>query len=149
MASQNQSYSVVEEIIEFFNKSKAAQSCCDAKAQEIVGGVATPVAVQGVCSYSVYAGPKHEFVVQFRLKSLGLNMDTSTLAYNIYGPLVPTASYHGEIGDDVDDREALSIYVMSRIDGISHLDFILAHNLPENSPEYSLWRENLIGDFAR
>ena len=78
-------------------------------------------------------------------------MDTSTssLAYGIYGPLVPTASYHGEIGDDVDDRESLSIYVTSRVDGISHLDLNIAHNLPESSPEYSLWRENLIGDFAR
>jgi hypothetical protein len=38
--------------------------------------------------------------------------------------------------------------VMSRVKGISHLDFILAHNFPEGSLEYCTWRENLISDIA-
>ena len=110
----------------------------------------TPIAVQGVCSYSVYAGPNQECVVQFRLKSLGLKTEITNLASDIYGSLVPSVSYYGQIGEnDVSGKEPLSIYVMSRVKGISHLDFILAHNLPENSHEYFIWRENLISDIAR
>lgn len=145
-----QEYSVDEEIRCFFRKTSATRSSCDARAQELVGGTVTPITVQGVCSYTVYAGPNHEFVVQFRLKCLGLNTELSTLACNIYGSLVPSASFHGQIGaDDIDGKEPLSVYVMNRVKGVSHLDFILAHNYPENSPEYCMWRENLISDIAR
>lgn len=149
MSSENQEYSVDQEIIYFFQKSSTDRSSCDDRAQKLVGGTVTPVAVQGVCSYSVYAGPNHEYVVQFRLRSLGLKTEITNIASNVYGSLVPSVSYHGQIGDDVSGKEPLSVYVMSRVKGISHLDFILAHNLPENSPEYFTWRENLVSDIAR
>lgn len=115
-----------------------------------MGGTVTPIAVQGVCSYSVYAGPNHEHVVQFRLRSLRLKTGIANIASNLYGSLVPSVSYHGQIGgDDVNGKELLSVYVMSRVKGISYLDIILAHNLPENSPEYFTWRQNPISDVAR
>ncbi|KAM4054655.1 phosphotransferase enzyme family protein [Hirsutella rhossiliensis] len=38
---------------------------------------------------------------------------------------------------------------MSRIKGVSHLDFILAHDLPDNSPENSAGRQRLMMDVAR
>ncbi|EQL28895.1 hypothetical protein RJZ56_006847 [Blastomyces dermatitidis] len=41
------------------------------RVKEHLGGD-IPVAVQGVCSYTVYAGPKSDFVAQFRLKFLQL-----------------------------------------------------------------------------
>lgn len=73
-----------------------------------------------------------------------------TLVNTVYGSLVPAISYHGQIGeDDVDGKEPLSVYVMGRVDGISHLDFVLAHDLPRNSPEYFTWRKTLISDIAR
>lgn len=150
MSSEKQMYSVDGEIISSFEKASATRSDCDARTQDLVGGTVTPVAVQGTCSYSVYAGPNNEFVVQFRLKSLVLKTEMTTLVNTVYGSLVPSVSYHGQIGeDDVHGKEPLSVCVMSRVNGISHLDFLLAHDLPNNSPEYFTWRENLISDIAR
>ena len=82
-------------------------------------GKLVPVTVQGNCSYSVYARPEFEFVVQFRLKSLMLKSEIMTLAREIYGFLAPK---HEQLGED--GKEPLFIYVMNRIPGISYLDFI-------------------------
>lgn len=150
MSPEYEVYSVDQEIVNFFQKTSTDRSSCDDRAQSLVGGTVTPVAVQGVCSYSVYAGPSHEYVVQFRLRSLGLKPEIGNIASNIYGSLVPSVSSHGQIGEDqVDGKEPLLFYVMSRVKGISHLDLILEHSLPENSPEFCTWRENLIFDIAR
>jgi hypothetical protein len=98
----------------------------------------------------VYAGPRDDFVVQIRLKSLELRADTARLTREIYGSLAPRVSFEGQIGEDIDGKEPLYIYVMSRVRGVSHLDFILAWgDLPRNSPENFAWRKNLIADVAR
>jgi len=151
MTSTVQEYSVDQEIIDFFRKTTATRSECDAAAKDLVGGDVIPVDVQGVCSYTVYAGPKQEFVVQFRLRSLSLKPETAALAREIHGDLTPEISFKGQIGADFDvnGREPLNIYVMTRIKGVSRLDFILAHEEPENSLEYFSWRKTLITDVAR
>lgn len=83
-------------------------------------------------------------------KVLGLKPEIVNIASNTYRSLVPFASYHGQIGGDyISGKEPLLVYVMGRVKGISHLDFILEHSLPENSPEFCTWRENLISDIAR
>lgn len=67
----------------------------------------------------------------------------TTLVNTVYGTLVPPVPYHGQISeDDVDGKEPLSLYVMSRVNGIGHLGFLLAHDLPNNSPEYFTRRAN-------
>ncbi|KAJ5709144.1 hypothetical protein N7493_010478 [Penicillium malachiteum] len=74
-----------------------------------------------------------------------------TLARDVYGSLVPSATFHGRIGDSKDGaggKEQLLVYVMSRVKAISHLDFILAHNLPSDSVDFCMWRQNLIADIA-
>lgn len=148
--SSNLEYSVDQEIADFFQKTTASRSSCDTFARENLGGNIVPVAVQGVCSYSVYAGPNAEFVVQFRLRSLQHSLESTYLARAIYGHLAPLVTFRGQIGEDVEGREPLQAYVMNRIGGISYLDFILAHRyVPENSPEFSKWRRNLIIDIAR
>ncbi|KAI1123160.1 hypothetical protein F5Y10DRAFT_252364 [Nemania abortiva] len=151
MASINQEYSVDLEIALFFGQTSATQPQCDASAKQLIGGNVVPVAVQGVCSYTVYAGQNQEFVVQFRLKSLSLNLETVTLARKIYGSLAPDVSFHGQLGGETggNGKEPLYIYVMTRIPGISHLDFILSHDVPENSPEWFTWRDSLLTDMAR
>lgn len=120
---------------------------CDTKAVELAGGNAVPVDVQGACSYSVYAGPDLEYVVQFRLKSLALATKVTSLATEIYGSFVPKVTFEGKVGDD--EKEPLYVYLMSRMRGMTHLDFILAHGFPENSPDNLVWRQNLIGDIAQ
>ena len=144
-------YEVEQEIVAFFEKTTTTRSACDKYASEHLGGNITPVAVQGVCSYTVYAGPNAESVVQYRLKSLALNMEIMDLVNAIYGTLAPQISFEGQIGEDHQSKEPLYIYVMNRMAGVSHLDFILAHNsdVPENSPEFSCWRQNLVADNAK
>ncbi|KAL7810802.1 hypothetical protein V8C44DRAFT_365449 [Trichoderma aethiopicum] len=142
-------YSKDAEIASFFAKTSANRSACDTRARELAGGSVVPIEVQGVCSYSVYAGPDLEFVVQFRLKSLYLKTETSILARQIYGTLAPKVSFEGQIGDDIDGKEPLYVYLMSRIRGITHLDFVLAHGFPENSQENFARRKSFMADVAR
>ncbi|KAF9766949.1 hypothetical protein IL306_000545 [Fusarium sp. DS 682] len=142
-------YSVEDEISNFFAKTSASRPDCDARAEELVGGMATPVNVQGNCSYSVYAGPCLDYVVQFRLKSLKLDMKIASLASQVYGSLAPTVSFEGQVGDESKDKEPLYVYVMSRMKGMTHLDFILAHDCPDNSPETFAQRLRLMADVAR
>ncbi|KAF2834336.1 hypothetical protein M501DRAFT_1009753 [Patellaria atrata CBS 101060] len=132
MASQEQEYSVDQEIAEFFLKTTATRLACDTRAEEPVGGNKIPY--KTCVATPVWCGPDSEFVVQFRLKSLELKSETASLAHTIYG----------QLGESTDGKEAIFINVMGRVQGISHLDFILAHNLPENSSKYCIWRNNLI-----
>lgn len=151
MTTSDLAYSVDQEIADFFEKTAATRSACDNFARERLGGNVVPVAVQGVCSYTVYAGPNAEFVVQFRLASLQLSMDIANLARSIYGHFAPHVTFLGQIGEVIESKESLYIYVMSRVRGISYLDFILAHNshVPENSSQFSSWRRNLVTDIAK
>lgn len=68
MDSEHQQYSVDDEIAAFFSKTAVTRHTCDGLAKDLVGGdQVVPVAVQGVCSYTVYAGPGLDHVVQFCL----------------------------------------------------------------------------------
>jgi len=94
-------YSLDVAIAEFFSQTSASREACDTnKAKDLVGGKVVPVTVQGNCSYSVYAGPEFDFVVQFRPKSLILKSEIVALAREIYGSLAPNTSFHGQLGED-------------------------------------------------
>lgn len=147
MATTYEEYSVASEIEAFFKKTSATRAVCDTRAIELAGGNAVPVDVQGACSYSVYAGPELEYVVQFRLESLALRTKVTSLATEIYGSLVPKVTFEGKVGDG--EKEPLYVYLMSRMRGMTHLDFILAHGFPENTSSNLVWRQNLIGDIAQ
>ncbi|KAI1127609.1 hypothetical protein F5Y10DRAFT_292660 [Nemania abortiva] len=140
-------YSLDIEIKAFFKKTTVLRVACDDRARELAGGNVVPVDIQGACSYTVFAGPHLDFVVQFRLGSLALKPDVASLATKVYGSLAPKVSFEGKIGDD--KTEPLHIYLMSRLRGMTHLDFVLAHGFPEHSPDNLSWRMNLIGDIAR
>jgi hypothetical protein len=130
-------YPLVNTIAEFFSQTSASRELCDTEAKDLVGGEVVPVAVQGKCSYSFYAGPEFDFLVQFRLKSLMLKSEIATLAREVYGSLAPNASFHGQFGED--GKEPLFVYGMNRIHGISYLNFALANGCPENSDENFIW----------
>lgn len=140
-------YSLDIAIAGIFSQTSATREACDTKARDLVGGKVVPVDVQGNCSYSVYAGPEIEFVVQFRLQSLKLESEIVTRAREIYGSLTPNASFYGQVGED--GGEPVFIYVMNRIPGISYLDFVIANGFPENSHENFVWRKTLMSDVAR
>ena len=157
MTPPHEEYFLSNTIHKFFTQTSTTRSACDAKALELVHGgtEVIPVAIQGVCSYTVYAGPKLEHVVQFRLKSLELTPETANLASRIYGCLVPSVEFCGLLGENNDNvktdkkKKPLLIYVMDRMRGISHLDFILANGYPENSEANFAARRNLMTDIAR
>lgn len=86
MGSEHQQYAVDDEIAVFFSKTPVTRETCDSLAKDLVGGdQVVPVAIQGACSYTVYAGQDLDYVVQFRLKSLGLKAETAALARRIFG----------------------------------------------------------------
>ncbi|KAM0271144.1 hypothetical protein ACHAQH_009176 [Verticillium albo-atrum] len=152
MGSKNQQYDVEDEIAAFFSKTSIPRESCDALARELVDGdQVVPVAVQGACSYTVYAGPGLGHVVQFRLKTLGLKAETAALARLVFDTLAPDVSFKQQLGEDctTTGREPLLVYVMTRIRGISCLDFKRFHRFPENSPERKACRKNLTQDVAR
>jgi hypothetical protein len=138
--SASEEYSREAAIAEFFNQTCATRASCDSKALYLVGGEIVPVEVQGVCSYTVYAGPQLKYVVQFRLKSLKLDTKTATLATEIYGSLSPTVKFHGELrSEGVEARkEPLLVYVMDRMRGLSHLDFVLKYGFRKILSQTSL-----------
>ncbi|CAH0050177.1 unnamed protein product [Clonostachys solani] len=142
-------YSAETTINNFFIKTSATRAECEARAAELTGGKAIPVTIQGDSSYTVYAGPELEHVVQFRPKSLELRTATSALASKIYGTLAPTVAFKGQIGDEAAGKEPLYIYVMNRIKGVSYLDFILASENHENSLAAFAARKNLITSIAK
>ncbi|KAL4916689.1 hypothetical protein BDW62DRAFT_211806 [Aspergillus aurantiobrunneus] len=151
MATSDMEYSVESEIHEFFKKVSTTRSACETYAREHVGGEIVPVAVQGVFSYTVYAGPHGKPVAQFCLKSLELKMETASLARAVYGHYAPRVEFVGQLGEEEEGKEPLYIYVMDRIQGISYLDFILAHSavIPESSPGFFPWRKNIITDIVK
>ncbi|KAJ5684638.1 uncharacterized protein N7477_000983 [Penicillium maclennaniae] len=70
MATSDMNYEVEQEIVAFFEKTKTTRLACDD--------------YTSVCTYIDYAGPNAEFVVQYRLKSLALNIDIVNLAKAYY-----------------------------------------------------------------
>jgi hypothetical protein len=156
----DQNYDAEQDIAAFFTKTTATRSACDLRARELVDGELQLVPIQGACSYTLYAGPKPGTssepgtgsVIQFRLKSLALPSKTVKLAREVYGKLAPKVveleSHIGEDDDDDDGREALIVYLMPRMEGITRLDFVLAYGYPEDSPKICGARLALIKDVA-
>jgi hypothetical protein len=149
MTSTYPEYSADAEIEAFFKKTSATRAACDARARELVGNDVAPVDIQGVCSYSVYAGPELEYVVQFRLESLALKNQVISQVNEVYGSLAPKVSFEGKVGERGGNGEPLYVYLMTRVRGVTHLDFVLAHNIPKNAPENVAWRKTIIGDIAQ
>lgn len=177
----DQNYNVEQEICDFFStKTRVLRNSCDEFAKKLIVEKSTSgstntstntstststvrlkiVPTQGVCSYTVYAGTSSnsnsstlDWVVQFRLKSLALPMETMERARRVYGGLVPEVRFRGEMGGDIgggddDGRENLMVYVMPRMRGISRLEYILAHGFPEDGEKICEARERLVGDVA-
>jgi len=148
-------YTLENALASFFSKTSASRSQCDDKARELAGGEVVAIAVQGCSSYTVYVGESQEYVVQFRLRSLALKLETAELARKIHGSFVPEITFSGELGTDGNDgrdeqvpmKEPLLVYLISRVPGMTYLDFRLAHD--QDSPEAPTWRRNAMEGVAR
>lgn len=80
MAANDVAYSVEQEIDDFSKKTSATRTACDNYAKEHLGGNVIPMAVRGVCSYTLPARPNAESVVQFHLRPFQLKRETANLA---------------------------------------------------------------------
>lgn len=140
-------YSLDAAIEKIFESTSSTRDACDERAASLVGGKITAVPIQGNCSYTVYGGPEDEFVVQFRLEQLPLNLETATLAHQVHGKSAPLTTYHGLLGDP-NDRPVF-VYTLSRIPGVNYLEFHLADENDENSEEATVIRKTLVEDLAR
>jgi len=111
-------YSADRAIDDFFNSSTTATRLqCDQFAISRAGGVSTPLKMQGVCSYTVAAGPSKSKIFQFREENSVLNMDHLTLAKATHPDFVASCKYHGTIGDS----RPLYVYEMETLFGISQI----------------------------
>ncbi|PYI01929.1 hypothetical protein BO78DRAFT_378106, partial [Aspergillus sclerotiicarbonarius CBS 121057] len=146
-------YSVDQEIDNFFAQTTADRTACDDFAQARLGGHVNPVPIQGTCSYTVYVGRNNEYVAQFRLASSKLDLYMTNLARTIYRNSAPNITYNEQIGESTttEAKQPLHVYIMTRIQGISYLEFILKHSgqFSENSTEFSFWRRNYVIDIAK
>ena len=106
-------YSLAIAIAQSCSQTSATREVCDTKTKDLVWGNVIPVNVQSSCSYSVYVGPEYENVVQFRLASLILEPETIALVRELYGSLVPSASFHGQLGEE--GENLLFVYCMNQI----------------------------------
>ncbi len=140
-------YSLDIFIAKFFTRTSATREACDEKAASLIEGNIIPVSIQESCSYIVYNETHFEFVVQFRLQSLSLNLKITALARKIHGNLAPTTAYYEQLGDT--SQETALVYFLGRISGISYLEFCLANNYVENSEENLALRADLMVDLAR
>lgn len=61
------------------------------------------------------------------------------------------SKYHlrGPDGDDAGAKEPVYVNIMTRVLGVSHLDFILARGISENAPKWFVWRTKLVTDIAK
>ena len=59
------------------------------------------------------------------------------MAYRICREFVPESLIKGQLGDETDDlgKESLLVYVVPRVQGITHPDLILALGFLEDAPE--------------
>ncbi len=73
------------------------------------------------------------------------------LALQVYGHFTPVVSFKQHLGYEShpDGKEQLLVYVMTRMRGISRLDFVLTYGFPEHSHDNLVRRENLVRDMAR
>jgi hypothetical protein len=111
-------YSLDSAIDEFFNSSTTVtRQQCDAFAISRAGGVSTALQMQGVCSYTVAAGPNKSKLFQFRDENSAIDMDSITLAKAIHPDFVASCKYLGTLGDS----RPVYIYEMDHLPGTAHI----------------------------
>ncbi|KAJ5380561.1 uncharacterized protein N7496_002989, partial [Penicillium cataractarum] len=133
-------YSPDGAIDEFFNSNTTVtRQQCDEFAISRAGGVSTALQMQGVCSYTVAAGPNNKSkLFQFRDEDSIINMGNISLAKAIHPEFVASCQYLGTLGD----TRPVYIYEMEYLPGTAH---IMARIPSENMSR----QRNTIKDFAR
>ncbi len=110
-------YNLDDDIATFFSGKSATRQQCDQFASKLFGDPIEPVAVQGVCSYTVVAGG-HK-IIQFREETSLLDMEVLAFAQEVHGEFVAGCRELGWIGQAETSR--LAIYEMDRLPGDNYI----------------------------
>ncbi|KAJ5722338.1 hypothetical protein N7488_000373 [Penicillium malachiteum] len=112
-------YSLDGTIDEFFHaKTTATRKQCDDFVISRVGGAPSHVEIQGVCSYTVTAGPDQSKIVQFRDEHSAIDTNNLILAKTVHPEFVAGCQYLGTIGNN---GRPVHIYEMDKLPGIAHI----------------------------
>jgi hypothetical protein len=126
-------------IDEFFNSiTTVTRQQCDEFAISRAGGVSSALQMQGVCSYTVTAGPNKTKLFQFRDENSTIDMGKIVIAKAVHPEFVTSCKYLGTMGDS----RPVYIYEMEYLPGTAH---IMARIPLDDMPR----QHNTIKDFAR
>lgn len=132
-------YSLDGTIDDFFSSNTAvARQQCDYFAISRAGGVSTPLQMQGVCSYTVTAGPNKSRLFQFRDNDSTIDIGNIRLVKAVHPEFVASCKYLGTIGDS----RPLHMYEMENLTGTAH---IMARIPPDDMSR----QRNTMKDLAR
>ena len=132
-------YNLESAINDFFSSNTTTtRKQCDDFAIARAGGVSTPLQMQGVCSYTVAAGPDKSKIFQFRDEDSTIDIGNISLAKAIHSEFVASCNYLGTLGD----LRLLHIYEMETLPGSTH---IMARIPPDDISRHG----NTIKDLAR
>lgn len=140
-------YSLDIFIVEFFTRTSVTREACDEKAAFLIKNNIISVSIQESCSYIVYDKTRFEFVVQFRLQSLSLNLKIMILARKIHDNLASIIAYYEQLEDT--SQETALVYFLDRISDISYLEFCLTNNYVKNSEENLVLQADLMMNLAQ
>lgn len=142
------------DITNFFTQTSVPrQTCDDWLRRRFRQGNFAPIPEQGRNSYSVHVGQDQELVVQFRLKTLPLDMDAINSAQRVYGDKVPVVMLEAQLGEDggENSKPPLLVYSVDGVRGTRYSSFLQNRGEPMLSSREmnAACRRNLTRDFAR
>lgn len=159
-----------ENIKTFFDRHQSvSRHDCITEALRIAGGHhAEESHIQGAWSYTLFAGPQLNIVVQFRPPSTSQALPIGKIAKacEIHNsrdetPLVARVEFKGLIGYssevveiapdefEIEEEPGLAVYVMDRLPGVTHAEFLQVSGHAHNSDEARSARQTFLVDFAR
>lgn len=159
-----------ENIKTFFARHRSVtRQDCIVEALRIAGGHHVEEShIQGAWSYTLFAGPQLNTVVQFRPPSTSQALPIGKIAkaceiHNLQDetPLVARVEFKGLIGYsselvevadgeyEVEEEPGLAVYVMDRMPGMTHAEFLQVSGNAHNSEEARMTRHTFVIDFAR
>lgn len=139
------------DIANFFVLAGVTRQTCDDWLRRFQGGIFTPLPEQGNSSYSVYVGQDQEYTVQFRLKSLPLDVDAINLAQRVYGARVPVVVLEAQLGHDGGEKPPVLVYSIDCVRGTPYSSFLWHRHDPmlTSREMNAACRRNLTRDFAQ
>jgi hypothetical protein len=140
-------YSLENTINSFFeSQPTVTRRQCDELAVSLVGEPIHPAPIQGAFSYTVIAGARQSKIVQFRVQSSVLDMETLSLAQAVHGQFVAGCTYHGNIGQS----SPLSVYEMEKLPGTTYIEARCMNGLSAEPSSHEASRQsNTVVSFAR